>query len=572
MGISLTSPPSPLSFSGNNIVAGFTCTEIYTQVGVKSVNSILLPDDVLPEDTIVIKYGNNSITFTAAVAPDNSGEQYYATTVGASVPWLWKVDCFRANYIISQDFDITTVDNNLIFTAKRIGLGYDIQGYNVTPGAAEIIKPNYGIQFRLFCESADYSGYEIIYQQRINVSFLEGKAEAPINNNLHDYIAAELSRNLPDIPATAIINCKKSCRKYYFEYCESYGEPIKAKKVYKSPVYTVIFGGLSYKRNLTANLTNLLAPGAISEDRFLSQAPMVQSTRSNQQQFLYFLNTRATVTAKVRCIFYFRDESSETADLYTSELVSNRKYAFNVTFDLIFIPAEFADKVVYKYEIFLIDQDGAQISEKKTFWMDYSPKEFVRYFLNYSSWGTLDSRMFCGKGSVEFELTQSEATKIHQGSPDIRSGTSIVYDLSLRTKYALTTGFMASREVLLFNRDFFLSAFKWRNVKGHLLPVKVTSKTIPELDDKSNLFAQNFEYEFLFDDSFYTYGDIEEPGIVIEGNTPGPPRKESVKIYNKEGLLIATVQAPGEYHITTDSGSCIPTFAYVTAPNNQLEL
>lgn len=571
MSVTLSSSPPALAFSGDKIFAGFTCENLFEAPPVKSINKLTLPGSPEIGSTFTIKWGNNTVIMKAALVPDDSGYQFLASTFGLIFTPAAQLPYFKDNYLLSKDFILSENGSEIILEAKNPGAAYNLSIGNLTQGSTAAVKPNYGIQFRLYCENAAGTGFEMIDESPLSVlvKSSSGYAEAPIGDKIHTYVSQEIRKNYPDKPEADPLECKKSCRRYYFEFAESSGDPIIVRKVQTSPVYTILHGALSHKARLTKSLPALISPGELIEDRFLSQAPLIVSTRSNQQQFLYFFNTRTTRSVRVKCKFYFRDNSNYNLNLATVELKTLHKYGFNVTFDKLFDSVLHAGKIVYKYEIYLEAEDNSRVSEIRTFWMDYSPKRYIRYFLNYSSWGTMDSRMFYGKGTTEFEITQFEAEKAYSNTSDPMAGTSLVYNISLKSKYSLSTGFL-SRSQLFWNRDFFLSELKYRVIKNLILPIKVTSKTIQELPDGTSLFAQNFDYEPLYDETAYTSGDIEEPGIVIEGITK-TFRKEVVKIF-RDGMLIESVEAPGEYHIVnTGNSECIPTFAYVQ-PNSNNEL
>jgi hypothetical protein len=120
----------------------------------------------------------------------------------------------------------------------------------------------------------------------------------------------------------------------------------------------------------------------------------------------------------------------------------------------------------------------------------------------------MDSRMFYGKGSHEFNLVQSKAEKGYVNPFEISKGSSLIYNSNGRTVFTATTGFLKDKSELLFNRDFWLSVLKYKVYGQNILPIEILSKTIPEIQEGQNLYAQKFEYAYLYDDDAYTEGDI----------------------------------------------------------------
>jgi hypothetical protein len=522
MAVSLIKAPDTFSFSRNFITVKFSCDNYLEQPGVAAVNEVAF-QGMPVSGTVSITWGSTTVVMSAVASPDDSGTQFptgdgFAAYVASILPY------FQANYKLSSDFDITAVGLNLIFTAKKKNHGYGFNAFNSsiystsvkTAGVPEVPRANFAVVLQLFCEKEDYTGFELIRETRLPVKYgTSGVCEDDVAEVLNSYIQKS-GIDIPDSGSLVPLVCKKTARKFYFRYGESWGADISVKTLHTSASYTVIEGGLSYVGSYLNNLKSYIVPDNAnpSKDRFLRQGNNQVYTRSNQPQFLYFFNTRATqANAVLKKKVLFTDG---TAPLVSSSAAFNleqyRKYAFNVRFDQLIV----SEKVVQRYEVWLEAANGTVLSETRTFWIDYELKQYVRYFLNWSSWGALDSRVCYGKGTSESEINQQEAKRIRKPGYDIKAGDSTVFDVKQTSSFKVSTGFI-SRNALVLNRDFYTSAKKFRYVKGLMLPIKLTSKQIPELRDGSNLYYQEFEYQYLFDDDAYTEGDVEEPGISFDG-------------------------------------------------------
>jgi hypothetical protein len=513
MSVTLISPPEEISFSADFINAGFQCDGFVQTPGVKSVNTIKIGSLTQPTD-YVIQYGDSLVIMTAKTNPDNSGSEFLY------VPWLNEapeaalaaLPYFQNHPILSTDFNITaTSDNKIILTAKQDGRDYDILGYNTTAGTLPKLKENYTVYVRLMVQNPQDAGYTEAYSANLPLTFGTNKANAVLGDKLHQRLTADLSKYGLEIPEAGIFNCNVSRRRYFFQYGESYGQPASIKKLTNSPIYFVAHGGLSYRAKGRDTFLKLLKPGTVDKDRFLVQGPAEVSTRTDQPQYLYFLNTRDQVNLAINCKFYFTDGTFAAIPLQSTSLSRGGKIGFRVQFDKLFNPVDFPARKVKKYEIWLSNAGGAAISEVRSYVLDDSYKEFYKYFLFWNSWGALESRMFYGKGSVEFDLVQSVAERNSSLPGAISQGTSTVFNSSIQTKFSITTGFIANKSLLYLNREFFISTMKYILSDGKLLPIRVTSKTIGEIEDGNNLFAQKFEYQYLFEDQAYTEGDVYKP-------------------------------------------------------------
>lgn len=513
MSVTLISSPEEISFSADFINAGFQCNDFVQTPGVKSVNTIGIKTLTEPAE-FVIQYGTNMVIMTAKTNPDNSGNEF------PYVPWineapdaaLAALPYFQNHPILSTDFNITsTSDNKIILTAKLDGRDYDILGYNTTAGTLPKLKENYTVYVRLMVQNPQDAGYTEAYAANLPLTFGTNKANAVLGDKLHQRLTADLNKYGPEIPEAVIYNCNVSRRRYFFQYGESYGQPASVKKLTNSPIYIVAHGGLSYRAKGRDTFLKLLKPGTANKDRFLVQGPAEVSTKTDQPQYLYFLNTRDQVNLTINCKFYFTDGTFAAIPLQSTSVGRGGKIGFRAQFDKLFNPVDFPARKVKKYEIWLSNAGGAAISEIRSYVLDYGYKEFYKYFLFWNSWGALESRMFYGKGSVEFDLVQSVAERNSSLPGAISLGTSTVFNSSIQSKFSITTGFIANKTLLYLNREFFVSTMKYILSDGKLLPIRVTSKTIGEIEDGNNLFAQKFEYQYLFEDQSYTEGDVYKP-------------------------------------------------------------
>ncbi|HEX8607196.1 MAG TPA: hypothetical protein VF679_01005, partial [Pedobacter sp.] len=357
MSIALSASPLALSFSGDRIAAEFTCTDIFSQAGVKAVNKVNLQNPVFPGNTIELKYGGKTILMTAG-AQDDSGATFYATNSLPVTPEL-QLQCFKNNYQLSQDFNISISGNELTFTAKLPGTAFNMTTFNTTPGALEKLKSNYGVQFRLFLENIENTGYNLVGQYFLNVQIGPPNiVEALIGDKLHTVISDDIRKLLPEIPFFGTMACKVSCRKYYFEYAEAYNDQVR--RVYTSEIKTVVHGGFSALGQATRSIAGelYLTSGIAC---FLKQGAKSVNTRTDQPQFLYFYNTQAAFDSSMQVKYYFTDGTVATKTLYAQIILGGRKYAYNLQFDRIFIPADYPTKTVKQYEVWLQNASAVKI-------------------------------------------------------------------------------------------------------------------------------------------------------------------------------------------------------------------
>ncbi|SDG68282.1 hypothetical protein SAMN05421827_109147 [Pedobacter terrae] len=541
MSVTLASSPQLHSFSNSYITAKFQCADYFQQVGSYAVNSINIAAITAPGTIIEIKYGNNTVTMMSALAPDDSGSQFLCGN-GTALPASDVAGSFQSNHQLSTDFDISFSGYNIIFTAKQKTIGFDFisGGTNTTIGKAEIVKPNYRVFFRLFLENNTHTGYDEIYKTYLDIqNGSGGLAIAELGDKIHQKITADIDEYGLEVPGITVLSCMNTARKFYFEFAESFGDTITVKKLLKSNVFNVLHGGLSFQSKSSVNLVSLIAGGSPTEDRFLKQGPKSQYGRIDQPQFLYFFNTRSTKAgAKLLIKRFFSDGSSDSANDLTFNLDQHRKFAFNVSPGNIYNGVKQLDR----YEINLIDNAGNRISEKQEYFIKRDGQRYLRYFLNWSSWGSLDSRCFTGVNQPTLEINSSKASRLLQSGYKVTNGEFKVYGKTGTDKFKASTGFN-DPDIIKFNKDFFLSNLQFRYIKNTILPIEVTSDSVAKPADSDFLYAQSFEYQYLYSNQNYLENDIEDDfsfsgssfqppytgPILILAGTPANPSKQIIQ-------------------------------------------
>ncbi|MBC7616980.1 MAG: hypothetical protein H7202_13015, partial [Pedobacter sp.] len=371
-------------------------------------------------------------------------------------------------------------------------------------------KENYRIYIELWVENETQTAFEKAYDSHLPLKYGSSwQAETDLKYILHG-ILENAGVDYIGFYITAITEAKKSARKFYLKFGESIDNVVGT--LTQTANFNVVYGGLSYSAASATSLLNKLQPvaGDVTKDKFLKQGILQEYTRSNQPQFLYFLNTRA---AKAGCTlqakFYFTNTTVLQKTVTTGDIDQYRKYAFNTRFNLLISEAEIAGRICSHYEVWLQDSAVAIISEKRDYYLNYEIKDFVRYFLYWSSWGSVDTLYTYGKGKTGIELSQTQSGRIYNYGADIKQGQKFSFDISLNSGFKVATGFASKKQIGL-NRDFYLSPFKLRVFNDVYLPISLSSKSIDEFNDGEGLFAQLFEYKYDFEDDAYTEGDEDE--------------------------------------------------------------
>lgn len=571
--ITLLQGPPTYTFSGNFIPLKFRTDNRFEDSGQIAKNQMVWDFSVdleIPESwTMQIRYGTTVLSFVAVSNPDTSGTQIPSGHLNSDL--LQNIKTYlEYNAQLSNDFKLESTGIVISFESRKKGYGYNFEEFNDPffyysnreAGRPVIYRPNFAIQFDLYIQDKNAASYAKIYSNRLLIQpGDEDVASIDIADKLHNIIV----NDGPDLPAAenGTYTCTKSCRSYYFTYAESYGDLIKSYGLTTSSKFTVLAGALSYLGAATTSLDKFLQPlpAEKTHNRFLKQGGNNIYTRPDQPQFLYWFNPDITGNHNLKVKFHFIDGSEAVTTKYTFSAGNFRKYAFKVGFNDVFNQSDYPGRSVERYELWLENALDFQVTEKLTYWLNYEHQQYARYFLYWSSFGSLDSMSCHGKGSSQFELIQQEAKKIRRSGYAVSDGDSRMFDIRLNSGFKAVTGWL-TRNQLAINRDFYLAAYKYRYLKEQLLPIKITTGTIAEYPDGSNNVSQEFEYKYLFDDQAYTEGDVETNNLPVQDFIFGGFGR--VRIVDQEGNLIDEVQAPGTFQVyrfdTIDGGNAFSTY------------
>lgn len=381
-------------------------------------------------------------------------------------------------------------------------------------------KENYRIYVELWVKNEANSAFELINTQNLPLkNGSAGQAETDLKDTLHSILESAGPDDMA-FAQTSVLTCRKSVRDFHLKFAESIDGVLGT--ITTTANFTVLYGGFSYSGATSNVLLGTIRPDVAdkTKDKFLRQTGLAEYTRANQPQFLYFFNTRATIAFNLRAKFYFSDSTSLIKTVNSGDLVTLNKYAFNVRFDQIITTLEINARICTYYEIYLENIPTApavavKISETRAFYLNYKLQEYIRYFIYWSSWGANNSLITFGKATSEIELKQSEATRIRKSGYNIKQGDALNFDISINNNFKTATGFL-NRAELFLNRDFYLSPFKFRFNAGVSIPISITSKNITETNDGNGLYAQNFDYKYLFDDDAYTENDVDITGTGVD--------------------------------------------------------
>ncbi|MBS7565074.1 hypothetical protein KHS38_11725 [Mucilaginibacter sp. Bleaf8] len=555
MAIRLISTPKEISFSRNPNIFRFKSDAQRSYNGAVCLAYLYLNITDDQDIPFTLTYGNQKLPMRVTTVPDDSG--YQITKISGNENHdaliIQAAKDLNANFYLNRDFDITTDTvgggtRYVKFTAKSPGTAFNLQSdrsdyncyvYTMQSGADEVLNKNFRLYYELWVENATGSGYD-----KKSEAYLEPgiTGEAAIDLSLH--LTGALLADGYDRPSLKNAIAKRdilSLRKYYLQYAEVYGDTQVIRKLNKTETFYSLLGGISNEL-----LEEFAFPESFTSQgklRFLKQEPQEKYIRPEQPEFLSVVTfSQGYAQLQLATKMYFTDDS--TLNLPGAAFPAVPKYT-KLTFPVGYAQNNLnlvaGDKQLYKYEVYLVDEQGATVSEIKTYWLDGDYKPYTRYYLYLSSWGTYDTQITYGKASAAYELVKQQANVTRVGAFQLMNGEQVDYSNSLTNTETITTGYRTKRDIRQF-KDLFLSRDKFLIRKGRAYPVTLASKEISEFKDGDDLTALTFEMGFLFKEQMYTFDDKDDAPaalyfpIIVGGGPPAddePADKYDSRYYRK---------------------------------------
>ena len=211
-----------------------------------------------------------------------------------------------------------------------------------------------------------------------------------------------LSSTLPSFNSRQITVCPDLIRRYYYVSARYNGDDLLDTT--NSVTGWAIRSGVSerdYDMYRELFFTSYIGAGC----RFLTWQPDHKSVLTHQPEFLYFVTNFSPVPAsmllRVKC--YYEDRTSETfTALSIADVTYMTAYALPVGYDQLGLASR--PKKVLSYEVWLSNQDTQQLSEVRTYRVDYRAYESTRFVLFQNGLGGYDTVACLGVPSTTVKV------------------------------------------------------------------------------------------------------------------------------------------------------------------------
>jgi hypothetical protein len=497
---------------GNKIPLKFQASEnMLDDEGTKASMDLEWTAAAVADEYFDVTLKGTVVRFTCAAAPDGSGVQFSDNSLSASLDdWLTLVaEDMKKNYLIARYYDIEATGSGVItLTAKEAGAiynldftagtGIDCVKGDTTEGVDLTFKPFYSIVVLVYCDAV------LVTELLLNVDE-EGLAETDISDILKAYLAQEFQ--WPESDSQFIFECPGAILPFYFQYGEKWGAD-EYQGLQTSDIIYVTEGGLNWIEKAKLNLAENSFWDLLQQNKyFLSWAPLTKKVAPDEPIKLYYLNYSEATTLNVMVKLYGAAGDTTITHATISGITGKGIYEIIVSPDMAGFEG-LDDEALLKFDVWIEDQDNVQISEIRTFELDYTDYEHTRYFMFKNSMGAYEFLRTTGLRTTawgisrETAMVDSEADYTWHDRDDLS-----VYNEET-DKFTLAMGWLNrygdADEYLTWLKDFAGSKEVYEVMGDVLKPIRITSDNLAAGKDRDSLKGFVFEYVNAYTDEHFT--------------------------------------------------------------------
>lgn len=554
MSITILSSPPAVEFARSKCLYKLESDNYISSPGTQASFYITFQEWPAADETITIAYTKVdalSLVFTFKASPDDSGYQLLRSTIYTLENYVsLLLAAFKANYYLFRDWTITqgtgANTDKIYFTARENGL-YDptitdtstkVSSTVTEQGSADTLRDD----FRVFVETYKNDGVPSL----LGEDFLSVDSNGQVEIDLRDYLLPELEWPLFTYPQDGN-NALKLTTGFIDEFFIRTGEYYSGyvRKLTDQSVFRAMHGGVGGQRQAVFNAVSDSLFGMISgRGQFLTWLPVHQVIDRNTPVYLYFLNAHPMSTLKLKAKVFYTNGNSQTYNIKTlAGCAQYRVYEVVASCDKLFqnitLPT-YPGAYIYKYEVWIEDPYGFQLSETRTYELDYKPWQNVRYFVFLNSFGVYDSVRVIGSFSKqkEYDFVKVAFTPESDfGQRDFFTKNVFVEkteSFKANSGYTNLASDYAKHMAEAFE-ELFLSLNPFEITNEGPVPIVIEKANHVVSSDESRLYAIEFEYRKTYTDRLWSNiidggtavgeggylgegfgaGILQDPGIII---------------------------------------------------------
>lgn len=519
MSVIIEELPEAISFSKNCIVFGLHSEDYVINEESKARIDIQLSDYLDADQTFTLSFVDESgiLIATQFIAKNSPilGTNQVPTEVTAPLALLDYAnsiaDYLRENALFNTHYTVSVfVDSpDVILRFALKGNSNQIFYADTTPSMASIDggveyipfsgEPNFKMLIDVYIKVEDDYKLATTLQALPDQS---GDANIEISEILNGEIEAYVQSIQPTL--ANVIAISEMLTKYYIRLRDYYGSPPEIQTINNSITeLRTKFGG-QYEKDWVAEPD--FFPTAFGSAKWLSHRPSKVTVHPDQAYYLSVFKTFGDYAISIE--FFYRDGSSENAIAYES---IGGTFKYIVTLDLGFdtlvaLTSPSTPDEIYKYAISFDlvipgSPSNSYVSKlTKEFVLDRTYYQNIRDYFFLNRYNCLEVLRATGVHSTELNTEREECMVAKCVSPNQLKGISHNYGHNSIMDVDGTSGLITSQEEINALIDFMHTDYIWLAEAGDpytiLHPLKVTNKKFTLTQDKRNINAISFTYQY----------------------------------------------------------------------------
>jgi hypothetical protein len=278
-----------------------------------------------------------------------------------------------------------------------------------------------------------------------------------------------------------------------------------------SALYMAMMGGLSKLQFPTQGQGGFFSTYLPINKKFLTWAPTTKEVDNNQEDYLtFFIYSDEIVQMQVRIKAYYDDGTNETDIIHTQEVSFAQLWQIPSGTSNSGVKLINPAKNVIKYELSLLNQSDALISEVRTYTIDKINLPLRRFFLFLNSLGSFEVLRFYGATATEANISKTNVVKFLPYNYEQLDGERTVNFATVQKITEHSTGYLKTlgADWLAYMEDFLLSKQVYDITNGTRKPIAIEGGSFLVNEDRNYERYVRFKALNSYQDEVYTPNEI----------------------------------------------------------------
>lgn len=420
-------------------VANPSCTLQATFNIQAAVQAFTIELVITNETILAAQDGRIEITASAGSAPyqysKDGGATYQAGNIFEDLP--------AGNYgvAVKDSTNAIVFDNAVIAEGTTVFSGLHFTR-NLMPFSLAQTGNALESNYRLYCEvQVEVDPGSGLFTKQLAMA-LQPESDGTATFYLQQAFAGLMKPVPPVKGSSQILEATGRSLLYKVRYGDLYGDLEAPEGVVLTNVYQAVLGGINHKQYPTLHY---LAGYLQENKKFLSWRPSERYVDASQEEYLTFFNYDSDIASiRLHARAWYTD-GSDSGEFFTGKQKAvsyARHYEIPAGAAFNGVALQDPEKVLIKYQLWLQDAAGNEITERITYQVSPFKKKSTRYFLYLNSLGAFEVLRTTGIGSEEAEFQKNTMQAFLGHDYDAGSSPELVgFNASYQSTWQLSTGY-----------------------------------------------------------------------------------------------------------------------------------